>query len=102
MELIEKSILPCSLKASTKLQQKSMFYGSVIKPQIKHVIFNIKIYSFYAKNSHIYSYSQNVCLQMSSTFPKLPLLGTPKVTINMNNKIQTPIVQWPIPIHNAL
>jgi hypothetical protein len=65
-----------------------MFYGSVIKQQIKYVIFNIKIYSFFTKYSHIYFYSQNVYLQMSSTFPKLPLLGTPKVTINMNNKTQ--------------
>jgi hypothetical protein len=65
-----------------------MFYGSVIKQQIKFVIFNIKIYSFFTKYSHLYSYSQNVFLWMSSTFQKLRLLGTPQVTINMNNKIQ--------------
>jgi hypothetical protein len=47
---------------------------------------------------------------MSSTFPKLQLLGNPQVTINMNNKtklnknskFKPPIIQWPIPIHNAL
>jgi len=30
---MEKFVLPCLLKNSTKLQQKSMFYGSVIKQQ---------------------------------------------------------------------
>jgi len=84
MELMEKSVLLCLLKASTKIH----VLWSVIKQQIKYVIFNIKIYSFFTKYSHIYSYSQNVYLQMFSTFPKLPLLGTPKVAINMNNKIQ--------------
>jgi hypothetical protein len=74
---MEKSILPSVLKISTKLQQKSMFYGSIIKQQIKSVIFNIRIYSFFTKYLHIYFYSKNVCLWMSATFPKLPLLVVP-------------------------
>ncbi len=43
-------------------------------------------------------------------FPKTPILGSPQVTINMNYKIKLnnnskfkpPIVQWLIPICNAL
>jgi len=34
---MEKVYVPCSLKTSAKLQQKSMFYGSVIKQQNKIV-----------------------------------------------------------------
>jgi hypothetical protein len=77
-KLMEKFVFPCLLKISTKLQQKSMFYGSVIKQQIKYVIFNIRIYSFSTKYLHIYFYSKNVCQQMSAIFPKLPLLVVPK------------------------
>jgi hypothetical protein len=77
-KLMGKFIYHCLLKISTKLQQKFMFYGSIIKQQIKYVIFNIKIYSFFTNYLHIYFYSKNVCLQMSATFPKLPLLKVPK------------------------
>jgi len=87
-----------------------MFYWSVTKQQIKFVIFNTKICSLSTKYLHLYSYSKTMCLWMSSTFPKLPLLGSPQVTINMNNetklnknsKFKTSIVQWPITIPNAL
>ncbi len=59
---MEKFVLICLLKTSTKLQQKSMFHGSVIKQKIKFVIFNIRIYNFFTKYLHIYFYSKNVCL----------------------------------------
>jgi hypothetical protein len=59
---MEKFVLPCILKTSTKLQQKSIFYGSVIKQQINVVIFNIKICSFFTKYLHVYSYFENVCV----------------------------------------
>ncbi len=74
---INGKVCTCLLKTSTKLQQKSMFYESVIKRQIKFVIFNIRIYSFFTKYLHIYFYSKNVCLWMSATFPKLPFLLIP-------------------------
>jgi hypothetical protein len=73
-----KSVLLCLLKTSSKLQQKSMFYGSVIKQQIQSIIFNTKIYNFSTKYLYMYPYSQNVCLWMSSIFPKLPFLGSPQ------------------------
>jgi hypothetical protein len=63
-----------------------MFYENVIKKQIKFAVFNTKICSFFTKYLHLYSYSKSVYLQMSSTFQKLPLLGSPQITINMNNK----------------
>jgi hypothetical protein len=69
-----------------KITTKFMFYGSVIKQQIKFVVFNTKICSFSTKYLHLYSHSKNVYLWLSSTSPKLPLLVSPQVTINMNKK----------------
>jgi hypothetical protein len=56
---------------------------------------------------HLFLYSKIMCLQMNFTFPKLPPLGSPQVTINMDEnyskfKIQTPNVQWSILIRNSL
>jgi hypothetical protein len=87
-----------------------MFYGSVIKQQIKYVVFNTKIRSFFTKYLQLYSYSKSVYLRMFSTSQKLSFLGSPQVTINMNkkknlnknSKYKPPIVQWLVPIRNAL
>jgi len=97
------------IETSTKLQQKSMFYGSVIKQKIKYVIFNIRIYSV-STNPYISIFIPKMrvykCPQLSQT----PTLDSPQVTINMiyktkvnkNSKFKPPIVQWFIPICNAL
>jgi hypothetical protein len=85
-KLMEKCVLSLFTKNFSKITTKSMFYGSLIKQQIKFVVFNTKICNFFTKYLHLYSHSQNVYLWMSSTSPKLPLLGIPQVTINMNKK----------------
>ncbi len=56
----------------------------------KFVIFNTRMCNFSTKYMYFYFYSQNVCIRMSSTFPKLPFLGNPQITININinNKSQ--------------
>ncbi len=45
-----------------KITTKSMFYENVIKQQIKFVIFNTRICSFFTKYLHLYSYSKHVYL----------------------------------------
>jgi len=77
-KLMENFLLPSLLKISTKFQKKSIFYGSLIKQQIKSIILNIKICSFSTKYLPIYFYSKNVCLWMSATLRKFPLLVIPK------------------------
>jgi len=107
---MEKFVLPCLLKTSTKLLQKSMFYGSVIKQQTKSIIFNIRIYSFFYKVfTYLFLFQKCVSMNVHNS-PKTPTLGSPQVTINMNYKIKLnknskfkpPIVQWLIPICNPL
>jgi len=66
---MEKFVLPCLLKTSTKLQQKSMFYKSVIKQQIQYVIFNTKVCSFFYKVPTF----QNCVFTNVLNFPKLSL-----------------------------
>ncbi len=71
---MEKFILPCLLKTSTKLQQKSMFYKSVIKQQIQYVIFNTKVRNFFYKVPTF----QNCVFTNVFNFPKLSLLDVHK------------------------
>jgi len=79
--------------------------------QTTNPICNIKnyIFNFSTKYIHLCFYSRIMCLQMSSTFPKLPLLGTvhksPSTWTtkqNKNSKFKPQIIEWPIPIYDAL
>jgi len=78
MEINGKICTSLFIENFNKIIVKIHVLWKLFKQQIRFVIFNIRICSLSTKYLHIYFYSKNVCLQMSATFPKLPLLVVPK------------------------
>ncbi len=91
-KLTKKSILSMFTENVNKITSKSMFYESAIKQQIKYVVFNTKICNFSTKYLPKGSYSKSVSMNVLN-FPKLPLLSSLEVTINMTRKQNSTRIQ---------
>jgi hypothetical protein len=74
MEINDEVYTSLFIENFNKITTRSMFYGSVIKQQNQSIIFNTKICSFSIKYLYMYSYSQNVSMNVLR-IPKTPILG---------------------------